>query len=113
LELFSQYVNNARASLPDRLLLARVWALLGRLTRHPSVSTAYETALSLMQDTLLFSPTLQLQHTTLAAMDKTHGLPLDYASYRVDLHQLEEAIETLERGRALLWSEMRRPPCFN
>jgi hypothetical protein len=108
LELFSQYVNNARASLPDRLLLARVWALLGRLTQHPSVSTMYETALSLMQDTLLFSPTLQLQHTTLATMDKTLGLPLDYASYRVDLHQLEEAIEILERGRAVLWSEMRR-----
>ncbi len=34
-------------------------------------------------------------------------MPLDYASYYVDLRQLEEAIETLERGRALLWSEMR------
>jgi hypothetical protein len=34
-------------------------------------------------------------------------MPLDYASYQVDLYQLEEAIETLERGRALLWSEMR------
>jgi hypothetical protein len=34
-------------------------------------------------------------------------MPLDYASYQVDLGQLEQAIETLERGRALLWSEMR------
>src|SRR6266702_1022999 len=35
------------------------------------------------------------------------GCPLDYPSYQVDLHQLERAIKTLERGRALLWSEMR------
>jgi hypothetical protein len=60
-----------------------------------------------MQDTLLFAPTLQLQHATLATSEDSHRMPLDYASYQVDLHQLEEAIETLERGRALLWSEMR------
>jgi hypothetical protein len=34
-------------------------------------------------------------------------MPLDYASYQVDLDRLEEAVVTLERGRALLWSEMR------
>ena len=34
-------------------------------------------------------------------------MPLDYASYQVQRGQLEQAIETLERGRALLWSEMR------
>ncbi|KAH9013596.1 hypothetical protein EDB85DRAFT_1899637 [Lactarius pseudohatsudake] len=31
-----------------------------------------------------------------------YSLSLDYASYQVHLHQLEEAVETLERGRALL-----------
>jgi hypothetical protein len=60
-----------------------------------------------MQDALLFAPTLQLQHTTLATDDDTQSMPLDYASYQVDQHQVEEAIVTLERGRALLWSEMR------
>jgi CHAT domain-containing protein len=107
LELVTQYVNNAQAPLPARLRLACLWADCTRCIRHPTVSTAYENALLLMQDALLFSPTLQLQHTTLATDGVTHSLPLDYASYRVDLDQLEEAIETLERGRALLWSEMR------
>ncbi|KAH9018666.1 CHAT domain-containing protein [Lactarius pseudohatsudake] len=61
-----------------------------------------------MQYAPLFAPTLQLQHATLANMDiNHHRLPLDYASYQVDLRQLAEAIVTLERGRALLWSEMR------
>ena len=107
LEIATQCVNNAQTNLPDRLRLACLWADCTRFIQHPSVSTAYETALSLMQDALLFSPTLELQHTTLATNDRTHSLPLDYASYRIDLDQLEQAIETLERGRALLWSEMR------
>ncbi|KAH9057008.1 CHAT domain-containing protein [Lactarius deliciosus] len=60
-----------------------------------------------MESSLLFAPTLQLQHATLAASNRSHCMPLDYASYQIDLHQLEQAVETLERGRALLWSEMR------
>jgi CHAT domain-containing protein len=110
LQLLSQCVNTPHTSLPDRFLRACAWAFLARGYRHPSVSTAHETALSLMQDIPLFSPTLQLQHVTLAMGSDsiiTQGFPLDYASYHVDHHQLEEAIETLERGRALLWSEMR------
>jgi CHAT domain-containing protein len=107
LELFSQYVSSAHASVPDRFLVACTWASCARLTRHSSVSTAYEAALSLMQDTVRFSPTLQLQHATLAKHITTQRFSLDYASYRVDKHQLKEAIEVLERGRALLWSEMR------
>jgi hypothetical protein len=107
LELISQYVGSVHASVPDRFRFACTWAFFARLTRHSSVSTAYEAALSMKQDTVLFSPTLQLQHATLAGDDITQTLSLDYASYRVDQHQLEEAIEVLERGRALLWSEMR------
>jgi hypothetical protein len=108
LEPLIQCVNNARVNLPDRLQLACHWACFSRCSGHPSLPTAYETALSLMQDTLLFSPTLQLQHTTLATDNKAHSMALDYASYQLDHHQLEEAVENLERGRALLWSEMRR-----
>ena len=107
MELLSQYVSGAQASTPDRFQRACMWAFAARRTRHTSVSTAYVTALSLMQDTVFFSPTLQLQHSTLATHDHAQSLSLDYASYRLDHNQLEAAIETLEKGRALLWSEMR------
>src|SRR6266702_3671737 len=108
LELVFQYVNDGRGSLPDRFRVACLWASLARDVCHPSVSTAYESAVSLIKDTLLFSQTLQLQHATLAqTSDDSRRMPLDYASYQVGLHQLEGSIETLERGRALLWSEMR------
>ncbi|KAH9013399.1 hypothetical protein EDB84DRAFT_1444273 [Lactarius hengduanensis] len=107
-KLFSQCANNVHASLPDRFQYSCWWASLARLTLHPSVSKAYESAVSLMQDALLFAPTLQQQHATLATpFFITDPVSLDYASYQVDLHRLEEAVETLERGRALLWSEMR------
>jgi CHAT domain-containing protein len=101
--------GNGWLSSLHQLHAACRWAFLARATEHPSVSTAYETAVSLMQDTMFCSPTLALQHATLAtAPDVISSIPLDYASYQVDLGQLEEVIETLERGRALLWSEMRR-----
>ncbi|KAH9993122.1 hypothetical protein BJV74DRAFT_884483 [Russula compacta] len=39
--------------------------------------------------------------------DQYQQLPLDYASYLIQIGQLQQAIEILERGRGLLWSEMR------
>ncbi|KAH9009099.1 CHAT domain-containing protein [Lactarius deliciosus] len=109
-KLLSQCVNDRHVSTPRRLQFACVWATVVRRTRleHSSIFEAYENAVSMMQDTLLFAPTLQLKHATFAKVDdNSHRVPLDYASYHVDLNQLEEAIETLERGRGLLWSEMR------
>ncbi|KAH9008707.1 CHAT domain-containing protein [Lactarius hengduanensis] len=113
LELLSRCANDETATLPDRYQCACLWAFFARGNRLPSVSTAYENAMSLMQDALHFAPTLQLQS---AAFSETstfssvvfNSMSLDYASYQVDLRQVEKAIETLERGRALLWSEMRR-----
>jgi hypothetical protein len=64
--------------------------------------------MSLMQKSLFFAPTVSVQHTRLVAMgEDCQTMPLNYASYQINLGQFEEAIETLEQGRALLWSEMR------
>ena len=108
-ELLPQYLDEGSAlfDLVYRFDLAFLWAYAARLTRHSTISTAYETALSLMQHARLYTPTLQLQHAGLATHDYWHKMPLDYASYQVDLDQLEGAIETLERGRAFIWSETR------
>ena len=96
------------ALVPDRFQFSSAWAHLGRCIGHPSISEAYEKTTALMQDSLSFSPTTQIPHDSLfATEDVCKRVPLDYASYLVDLGQLEKAIETLERGRALLWSEMR------
>ena len=110
LEIAPRFLDDGSQSrsLPHQFCVAFTWALLAQRFQHPSTSTAYETALSLMQDIILFSPTLHLQHDTLTNLPAfSHQMPLAYASYQVERCQLEQAIETLERGRALLWSEMR------
>jgi len=95
-------------SVRDRFLMSRNWADNARRNGHDATSTAYETAISSMQDTLLFAPTLETQHFNLvASRDAYEELPLDIASYEVDSGRLKEAIQTLERGRALIWSELR------
>ena len=109
-ELLPQGLGISSQWLPLTLRsgMACMWADLSHVTQHPSTSTAYETALSFIQGIAPFSPTLQLQHSTLTTLPApSHQLPLGYASYQVERGQLEKAIETLERGRALLWSEMR------
>ena len=109
-EVYPQLLKDASQwlSLPHRFDHACCWALLAHIIQHPSTSSAYETALSLMQDVAPFSPTLHLQHATLTTLlFLSRGMPLAYASYQVERGQLEQAIVTLERGRALLWSEMR------
>ena len=108
LELFSQCVNDGYETLANRFKVAFLWTYFARRVYHPTVSTAYESAISLMQDTLLFAPTLQLQHVTLSEMaNVNHRMPLDLASYQIIQGQVEQAIETLEKGRAILWAEMR------
>jgi hypothetical protein len=84
------------------------WASSARRFGHSSISVAYDCAMSSMVAFLTFSPTLDIQHSQLAAMSEDQKrLPLDYASYQIRVGRLDRAIETLERGRALLWSEMR------
>jgi len=84
------------------------WASTARRFGHPSALTAYDIAISSMQFWLTLAPTLDKQHSQLVVMNNDlKTVPLDFASYQMSIGRPEQAIETLERGRALLWSEMR------
>jgi CHAT domain-containing protein len=108
MQLFATAANHAFTTAPGRLELSSQWAQYARIISHPSTLTAYKTAISLMQDSLLFAPTLETQHFSLvASRDMYEKLPLDLASYQISKGQADQAVESLERGRALLWSEMR------
>ena len=108
IRLISVVIDNQYGQEPDRFRLSCEWAIIARSINHPSTLTAYKCAMLLMQTFLSFAPTVSVQHTRLVAMGRNcQAMPLDYASYQIDLGRLEEAIETLEQGRALLWSEMR------
>jgi hypothetical protein len=107
-QLYAVLVEDEHWQAYQQLEHSCSWAVTARVGAHPSTSVAYEKAMSLLQDSLVFSPTLQTQHFRLVGtLRKTGWMPLDYASYQIDKDQLKQAIETLERGRSLLWSELR------
>jgi CHAT domain-containing protein len=108
MHLFALGVRDTYATDPSRFELACHWAYTARISRHHSLSTAYENAMSLMQSSLVFAPTLPIQHNRLVEKrDLYEKTPLNFASHHIRVGQIERAIETLEQGRALLWSEMR------
>ncbi|KAH9053039.1 CHAT domain-containing protein [Lactarius vividus] len=108
IRLMSFAIDDQYARESDRFRLSCELAILARLARHPSVLIAYKSAMSLIGKSLSFAPTVSIQHAHLVAMDEyCRRMPLDYASYQIDLGRFEEGVETLEQGRALLWSEMR------
>ena len=83
------------------------WASIARRFGHPSASTAYEHAMSWVQSSLTYAPTLDKQHSRLVGVHGLHTIPLDYTSYHIHTGNLGKAIETLEQGRGLLWSQIR------
>ena len=108
IRLISLIIHNSYAGEPERFQISCRWAILARSIGHSTTLTAYKCAMSLMQSSLSFAPTVSVQHARLVAMgEDCQTMPLEYASYQINLGQFEEAVETLEQGRALLWSEMR------
>jgi CHAT domain-containing protein len=108
IRLISLVIDNQYAREPDRFQLSCQWAFIARFIGHPVTLTAYKTAMTLMQKSLSFAPTVSIQHARLVAMTLyCKNMPLDYASFQIGLGRFEEAVEILEQGRALLWSEMR------
>jgi hypothetical protein len=107
MRLFPLGVSCRNVTMASRFELACHWAYSARIYRHPSVLTAYKNAMSLMQESLVFAPTLPIQHDRLVEKRNLYEkTPLNFASYHIRTGQLEQAVETLEQGRALLWSEM-------
>jgi CHAT domain-containing protein len=108
IRLMSVVINNKYGRAPDRFRLACEWAIVARNTHHPTTLAAYRSAMSLTERSMSFAPTVSVQHTCFVARGRIcQTMPLEYASYQIDLGRLDEAVETLEQGRALLWSEMR------
>ena len=108
MQLCSIASKDEYANVLDQFRFSYTWAINARHNGHHTTSTAYETTLSLMENTLLFAPTLETQHSHLVSQrDVYEELPTNMASYMVSRGRLPDAIQALERGRALIWSEMR------
>ncbi|KAH9047509.1 CHAT domain-containing protein [Lactarius deliciosus] len=98
IRLMSMTVDNQYAREPDQFRLSCEWAIVARNIGHPTTLTAYKTAMSLVEKSLSFAPTVSIQHTRLVAMGEyCQTMPLDYASFQIKLGRFEEAVETLEQ----------------
>jgi CHAT domain-containing protein len=107
MQLCRAAIDDESLSAPNKLDWACEWASHAQGSGHTTVLTAYKAAMSLMQSTLVFTPTLEMQHILLASKETVSQMPLEYASHLIQIGQYEKAIEVLEQGRSLLWSEMR------
>src|SRR6266702_3750224 len=106
--LFRSALDEAHAHPLARYRIANMWATCARVVRHPCTALAYQTAISLMQSSLALGPTLPLQHRLFRRKwGELAAVPLDCASYYIEMGALKRAVECLEQGRTLLWSEMR------
>ncbi|KAH9956725.1 CHAT domain-containing protein [Russula dissimulans] len=109
-ESMALFQSNSEMEHADSLTLyenATLWANSARRCRHPSATLAYEKAMSLMQSSLAVGPTLEIQHRLAGKWGTPVALPLNCASHYIEMGNLEIAVEILERGRTLLWSQMR------
>ncbi|EJC97710.1 uncharacterized protein FOMMEDRAFT_98279 [Fomitiporia mediterranea MF3/22] len=92
-------------------LLNLVTSLCARMEKRwqaeGSTLVAYKATLSILQHVLTVNPTLHAQHDFLLRNSDHRVLSLDAASYVVEKSQLELAVEILEQGRGLLWSQLR------
>ncbi|KAF9062799.1 CHAT domain-containing protein [Rhodocollybia butyracea] len=68
---------------------------------------AYITGLSLISRSLSMIPMISLQYQHLLSVIKLPGFVSDGASQAIQLGQLSLAVEMIEQGRGLLWSELR------
>ncbi|EJC99388.1 uncharacterized protein FOMMEDRAFT_161001 [Fomitiporia mediterranea MF3/22] len=93
------------SSLTMRLEIARLWADLAQRHSHCTTSRAYKMAMPLLQHVLIVSPSLHAQHEFLRHHSMTFGV--NGVAYAIEGNRLEEAVEMLEQGRGLLWSQMR------
>jgi len=108
IQLFPIISDCPDAKAHGRLMGMTFLARYSRAFQHPFTPVIYNRAISLMSDSLVFAPTLEIQHFRLIQLNVLYEeLPLDYASYQVQRGQLKEAVETLEQGRGLIWSQMR------
>ncbi|OCB87685.1 hypothetical protein A7U60_g5211 [Sanghuangporus baumii] len=107
MQYFSRSAVYPLSSFFTRLRAVQSWLTFARREDHRSLPEAYRTGMSLLQRALTIRPTLSAQHKFLSSDSDSQSLALDAASYAIDKDDFPLAIEFLEQGRALLWSQLR------
>lgn len=112
-DFLAKATSHSSASVKSRFTACLEWIARAREYQDSSLIPAYAMSLTLLTRFLLATPSVELQHKFLrstSTIPKT--LASDAAAAAVGAGQLATAVEFLEQGRSMLWSEMRnfRPP---
>ncbi|KIM81373.1 hypothetical protein PILCRDRAFT_821454 [Piloderma croceum F 1598] len=93
------------APASERLHTARLWALGAQHAQisHESALEAYHAAIELLPRVAMLGLDLQSRHQAL--MSSSNGLACDAAACAVRSGQYDKAVELLEAGRAVFWSQ--------
>jgi tetratricopeptide (TPR) repeat protein len=86
-----------------RLLFAKIWISRAEQHGHPSVFSAYEAALQALPQAAALSLDIQSRQEALASSD---GLARNAARCAIRAGKLEKAVEFLEGGRSVFWSQV-------
>lgn len=105
---FEDSANHLTTSPKSRFEAAIRWAVGARQHRHESALRAYSISLTLLNQILVATPTVESQHKSLLSLAHIpKSLAQDAASWAIELGRLDVAVELLEQGRAILWSKLR------
>ena len=104
--MFEEAFQDESVTTSERLHIAWWWATFARAWDHPSTTLAYRNTLSALQSSFTGAFTVQWQSSTNDRLGSKIHISLDYASYQIEKGQLELAVETIEQGKTLIWSDI-------
>ena len=105
IRLISLVINDPYGGEPEQFQLSCRWAIYIRNIGHPTTLTAYQTAMSLMQKSLSFAPTVSVQHACLVAMgEDCHTMPLDHI-------MMQKLADVLVKAHVQFCLTARESPC--
>ncbi|KAF8154290.1 CHAT domain-containing protein [Crassisporium funariophilum] len=101
---FSDSTKCLSQSASQRLRVAKKWTHHADLYQHPTAIEAYDAALQALPQLAAFNLDIQSRQQALAA--DSDGLARRAARSAIRVARLDKAIEYLEAGRAVFWSQL-------
>jgi hypothetical protein len=104
IDLFRQSSSYIYGSVSKRLSIARNWSRAADCIGHKSALEAYQTAISLLPQLAMLGQDINSRRKALTLRDNV-SLASDAAAWAARLDDSNAAIELLEAGRSVFWSQ--------
>jgi tetratricopeptide (TPR) repeat protein len=101
---FSEAIQCPSNSPSQHFRIAQIWAYYADLHQHPLAIKAYDAALSILPQLAALSLDVHSRHKALTV--GSHGLACRAARCAIQKGCLDKAVEYLETGRAVFWSQL-------